>query len=166
MDLRDPNYTPDGWVKTLRNRRIVFLSPKPERIIVQGKAMLKDLQRQGRFVEVDLDRLDFRGLVAKVSEVRVLGAVENEAMEVDEVEAETSVEIPSIKKTGADQQRDLVVSRTKMLESVPDQPVNHKLELDKASGILRQVLENSENLQTNIKVQNLREKLTMTDSDD
>ena len=83
MDLRDPNYIPDGWVKTLRNRRIVFLSPKPERVIVQGKAMLKDLQRQGRFVEVDLDRLDFRGLVAKVSEVRVLGAVENEAMEVD-----------------------------------------------------------------------------------
>ena len=118
------------------------MSPKPERVIVQGKAMLKDLQRQGRFVEVDLDRLDFRGLVAKVSEVRVLGAVENEAMEVDEVEAETSVEIPSIKKTGAEQQRDLVVSRTKMLESDPDQPVNNKLELDKASGILRQVLEN------------------------
>ena len=166
MDLRDPNYIPDGWVKTLRNRRIVFLSPKPERVIVQGKAMLKDLQRQGRFVEVDLDRLDFRGLVAKVSEVRVLGAVENEAMGVDEVEAETSVEIPSIKKTGAEQQRDLVVSRTKMLESDPDQPVNNKLELDKASGILRQVLENSENLQANIEVQNLREKLTMTVSDD
>ena len=104
MDLRDPNYIPDGWIKTIRNKRTVFMSPKPERVIVQGKAMLKDLQRQGRFVEVDLDRIDFRGLVAQVSEARVLGAVDDEAMEVDEVEAEASVEMSTVKRTGAEQQ--------------------------------------------------------------
>ena len=48
--------------------------------------------------------------------------------------------------------------------SDPAQAVKHNHELDKASGIIRQVLEKSENL-TNFEVQNLREKLIKTVSD-
>ena len=162
MDLRDPDYIPDGWVKTSRNKRIVFLSPKPERVVVQGKTMLKDFQRQGRFLEVDLDRFDFRGLVANDYGESVHEVIDSEPMEVDEMVANTFLEISSVKIKGAEQQRDLVVSRTKLLENDPINPVNHELELEKASEIIRKVLENSDNLQANFDVKNLREELTNT----
>ena len=72
MDKRDPNYVPDGWIKTIKNNRVTYKSPPP-RVVIQGKSMLKDYQRKGRFCDVDADKLDFRQEKAKNNDIESEG---------------------------------------------------------------------------------------------
>ena len=68
MDRRDPVYLPEGWVKSLRNKRVVFLTPKPTRIVIQSRSMLSDYQNKGQFRDVHGARLDFRSTGLSISD--------------------------------------------------------------------------------------------------
>ena len=172
MDQRDQNYVPDGWIKTSRNKRIIFLS-QPPRVVIQGKTMLKDYQMKGQFLEADSERLDFRCLSTKRSDVTAeeMNAGEKgveEDMEVDE-EIQVNAESEStavVKRKAAERQKELVESGARRLESNCKNPVNHALELETASKILTKVLGESGNLLFNIDVENLRQELAKTETNE
>ena len=115
MDKRDPNYVPDGWIKTLKNNRVIFKTPPP-RIVIQGKLMLKDYQSKGRFCDVDADKLDFRQGKAKNNEIEIEGTEGLDEMEVDCPEPiEEDTQFPESKdrdKTSAEVQKEKVETGT------------------------------------------------------
>ena len=168
MDPRDPDYVPIGWVKTSRNNRTVFLTSMPERLIVQGKMMLIDYQKKGRFLEVDSDKLDFR--VVKVNDAKnreVLESVED--MEVDEIEGNALAEPPehcAVDLKATEEQTDLIISATKRLQLDTENPVDHDAELKTASEILRHVMESSSNLETLSDLEGLKESLGKARTDE
>ena len=85
MDLRDESYVPEGWLKTTRNERVVFLTQLPNRVVIQSKRMIKDYQKQGRYLGADPEKMDFRQLVISNSSNVVGDAKETcEQMEVDQ----------------------------------------------------------------------------------
>ena len=173
MEHRDPNYLPEGWVKSLRNKRVVFLTPKPSRIVIQSRSMLSDYQSKGHFCSVDGDRLDFRSAGLNTSdinptsmEVVEMGA---EGMEVDVVVDSTvstvSQSANAVRKTAAELQNDLLENGTKRLQVDPKNPVNHVRELEIATDILRLAMKDSQKLAMNIDVKYMKE-LVMSGSDD
>ena len=100
MDHRDPNYVPEGWIKTLKNNRVIFKT-MPPRLNIQSKRMLLDYKKKNQFFEADAEKLDFRRLT-KIGEIAGVSDrddsmeidVDNEdrAMEVDvELEHQTCV---------------------------------------------------------------------------
>ena len=173
MDQRDPNYVPDGWIKASRNSRVIFKT-EPPRVVIQGKTMLKDYQKQGRFLEADPERLDFRHMgTSKGSDLSTVGKGEmdvgdvggDESMEIDDQfqEQPESVDTAAVmKKNAAEHEKEKVESGTRRLEFNPDNPVNHKIELENASKILSQVLGESGNLELHIDVESLRDELAKT----
>ena len=96
MDGRDPNYLPEGWLKSLRNKRVVFLTPKPSRIVIQSRSMLSDYQNKGQFCDVQGGRLDFRSAVLSTSDTTPdpMEVVE-EVVEEMEVDVENKISQPT-----------------------------------------------------------------------
>ena len=170
MDHRDPSYLPEGWVKSLRNKRVVFLTPKPSRIVIQSRSMLSDYQNKGQFCDVQGGRLDFRSTMLSTSDTSS-STLPMEAVEVGdedmEVDLESTVLQPtySVRKTAAELQKELVENGTSRLQVDPKNPLNHAHELEIASDILRQALEDSQKMAINIDVNSLKE-LVMSGSDE
>ena len=173
MDHRDPNYLPEGWVKSLRNKRVVFLTPKPSRIVIQSRSMLSDYQSKGHFCSVDGDRLDFRSAGLNTSdinptsmEVVEMGAEEMEVdVVVDSTVSAVSQSANAVRKTAAELQNDLLENGTKRLQVDTKNPVNHVRELEIATDILRLAMKDSQKLAMNIDVKYMKE-LVMSGSDD
>ena len=61
-DLRDPGYVPEGWIRTLKNNRVIFKTSRPARVTIQNKRMLIDYQKTSKFLEADPEKMDFRGV--------------------------------------------------------------------------------------------------------
>ena len=168
MDHRDPNYVPEGWIKTLKNNRVTFKT-MPPRLNIQSKRMLLDYQKKNQFLEADAEKLDFRRLT-KIGEIAGVSDrddsmeidVENEdrAMEVDvELEHQTCVT-----KLPPDQEK--VREGTMRLESKSESPVNHSDELRRASEILAQVVADSSRLELNMNFVEFREDLLSSETTD
>ena len=137
MDLRDESYVPEGWLKTTRNERVVFLTQLPNRVVIQSKRMIKDYQKQGRYLGADPEKMDFRQLVMSNSSNVVGEAKEtSEKMEVDQDE-ET---IADVKKNCAVLEMEKVHDGTKRLEINPNNTVKHREELESAAQVLKNLL--------------------------
>ena len=161
MDKRDPNYVPDGWIKTIKNNRVTYKSPPP-RVVIQGKSMLKDYQRKGRFCDVDADKLDFRQEKAKNNDIESEGTEGLDEMEVD---CDTQFITSKVKeKTSAELQKEKVETGTIRLEYDLENPVDHKHELDNAAGVLSQLLADSSNLEISLDLEKLKEDLSQSTS--
>ena len=123
MDRRDPVYLPEGWVKSLRNKRVVFLTPKPTRIVIQSRSMLSDYQNKGQFRDVHGARLDFRSTGLSISDaspsIMEVVEVRDEEMEVDSTEITFSQPKNAVRKTAAELQKELVENGTRRLQVDP-----------------------------------------------
>ena len=158
MDQRDEKYIPEGWTKKLRNNRVVFVTDS--KVFIQGKTMLKEYQKVGRFCEADAEKLDFRqhasaerthGEMGQMEEVNV-----DEPMEVDSHKATFLV-----KRSVAEHEKGVIEEGSKRLQIDPANPVNHISELENVSKILSEVLGDSDNLEFCVDVESLQEDLAM-----
>ena len=158
MDQRDDKYIPEGWTKKLRNNRVVFVTDS--KVVIQGKTMLKDYQRLGRFCEADAEKLDFRQHASVDRIHREIGQLEevntDEPMEVDNHKATFLV-----KRSVAEHEKCVIEEGTKRLQIDPANPVNHISELENVSKILSDVLGDSDHLELCVDVESLKEDLAM-----
>ena len=158
MDQRDNTYIPEGWTKKLRNNRVVFFTDS--KVVIQGKTMLKEYQKLGRFCEADAEKLDFRQHASADRTHREMGQMEDvngdEPMEVDSCEATFLV-----KSSVAENEKGVIEEGCKRLQLDPANPVNHISELENVSKILSEVLGDSDNLEFCLDVESLQEDLAM-----
>ena len=158
MDQRDEKYIPEGWTKKLRNNRVVFVTDS--KVFIQGKTMLKEYQKVGRFCEADAEKLDFRQHASVDRIHREIGQLEevntDEPMEVDNHKATFLV-----KRSVAEHEKCVIEEGTKRLQIDPANPVNHISELENVSKILSDVLGDSDHLELCVDVESLKEDLAM-----
>ena len=178
MDARDPNYVPDGWIKTCRRTRVIFKTLPPHRIVIQNKRMLLDYQKQGRFLEANAEKLDFRNLCdEKVPEISEPSDEEADQMDISElgfkeVELGDQMELDDVENTDvlrkkpAEQEVGKFELGASRLEMDPKNPLIHAVELEKASEILSQVLAESSKLEVKIDVEGFKDELMNAETTD
>ena len=173
-DLRDPSYVPEGWIRTLKNNRVIFKTSPPARVTIQNKRMLIDYQKTSKFLEADPEKMDFRGAGSR--NVDKLAVVtdddwQDEFMEVVDCE-EDVMEVDAELDSSSNQMptKDGVIvntqSATERLEIDPAKPVDHGKELEEASKILAKVLLDSSQLNLNVDVESFKEELLNTETTD
>ena len=179
MDLRVPNYTPEGWTKLTKNKRTVFKTPPPGRILIQNKKMLLDYQKTGRFMEANAEMMDFRlvQLTKDVCDMETSGKNSPELMEVDDdiVEGTNFLKESDVvkradvlekrKMTPAAEEKMRIELGTQRLFSNPENPVNHYKELEKAAEILNEfMLATSNHMEVEVDVDAIKEKISKAEN--
>ena len=179
MDLRVPNYTPEGWTKLTKNKRTVFKTPPPGRILIQNKKMLLDYQKTGRFMEANAEMMDFRlvQLTKDVCDMETSGKNSPELMEVDDdiVEGTNFLKESDVvksadvlekrKMTPAAEEKMRIELGTQRLFSNPENPVNHSKELEKAAEILNEfMLATSNHMEIEVDVDAIKEKISKAEN--
>ena len=161
MDFRDPKYIPNGWIKTMKNNRVIFKTNPPPRLTIQNKRMLIDYQKKGQFLDADPQKIDFRVLVIQNDEVtEAAGGGDDDLMDVEDAEdCVMEVDVEPEKVAGAEHKKTTVESGTRRLEIDSGNPVKHSEELEGAATILAAVLSNSSKLELNIDVKQFKEEL-------
>ena len=162
MDLRDPSYVPEGWIKTTRNGRTIFKTNRPNLILIQNKKMLQDYQKQGRFEDADAEQLDFRALKDLVTTENVCDVLETQ-INVGEED-----EVPVKKKrklSPAEEEKEKIEFGTQRLQ-VSSSLIDHSKELEAAAQLIANVIHEADALELKLDVKLVKEELAKAETDE